>query len=45
MHDKPLAIAYIDDRSVRLVGNRAESNWARDRGCLVALGATPNRSP
>ena len=27
MHDKPLAIAYIDDRSVRLVGNRAESNW------------------
>lgn len=27
MHDKPLAIAYIDDRSVRLVGNRSESNW------------------
>jgi len=27
MHDKPLAIAYIDDRNLRLVGDRSESNW------------------
>jgi hypothetical protein len=27
MHDKPLAIAYIDDRNLRLMGDRSESNW------------------
>ena len=26
-HDKPPAIAYIDDRAVRLVGDRKRSNW------------------
>lgn len=27
MHDKPLALAYIDDRSIRVVGDRHRSNW------------------
>jgi hypothetical protein len=27
MHDKPLAMVYIDDRGLRLVGNRYKSNW------------------
>ena len=27
MHDKALAVAYIDDRGMRLVGDRHRSNW------------------
>lgn len=27
MHDKPVAVAYIDDRGLRMVGNRNQSNW------------------
>ncbi|GIX49175.1 MAG: hypothetical protein KatS3mg131_3386 [Candidatus Tectimicrobiota bacterium] len=27
LHDKPVATAYIDDRSLRLVGDRKKSNW------------------
>jgi hypothetical protein len=27
MHDKPVAMAYIDDRGLRLVGDRKRSNW------------------
>jgi histidinol phosphatase-like enzyme len=27
MHDKAPAIAYIDDRGLRMVGNRKQSNW------------------
>lgn len=27
MHDKPVALAYIDDRGLRLVGDNKKSNW------------------
>ncbi len=27
IQDKPLAVAYIDDRGMRLVGDRHHSNW------------------
>jgi hypothetical protein len=27
MHDKPLGLAYIDDRGIRVVGDRHRSNW------------------
>ena len=27
MHDKPVAMAYIDDRGLRLIGDRKRSNW------------------
>jgi hypothetical protein len=27
IHDKPVAMAYIDDRSIRLVGDNKKSNW------------------
>jgi histidinol phosphatase-like enzyme len=27
MHDKALAMAYIDDRGLRMVGDRQKSNW------------------
>jgi hypothetical protein len=29
MHDKPEAMLYIDDRSVRVMGNRRKSNWTK----------------
>jgi len=41
MHDKPLAIAYIDDRNMRLVGNRAESNWHEIVAALVPWEPRP----
>jgi hypothetical protein len=41
MHDKPLAIAYIDDRSVRLVGNRYESNWHEIADALLPWELRP----
>jgi hypothetical protein len=28
-HDKPAAVAYIDDRALRLEGNRKRSNWPK----------------
>jgi hypothetical protein len=28
-HDKPVAMAYIDDRALRLVGDRKRSNWQK----------------
>ena len=28
LHDKPVATAYIDDRNLRLVGDRKKSNWS-----------------
>ena len=45
MHDKPLAIAYIDDRSVRLVGNRAESNWHAVADALLPWEPRPTAPP
>jgi hypothetical protein len=27
LHDKPVAVAYIDDRGLRVVGDRKRSNW------------------
>jgi hypothetical protein len=27
LHDKPVAMAYIDDRGMRLVGDAKKSNW------------------
>ena len=27
IHDKPVAMAYIDDRSIRMVGDNKKSNW------------------
>lgn len=27
LHDKPVAMAYIDDRGMRLVGDNKKSNW------------------
>jgi len=41
MHDKPQAIAYIDDRSVRLVGNRSESNWHEIADALLPWELRP----
>src|ERR671924_243276 len=38
MHDKPLAVAYIDDRNLRLVGDRAESNWHEIVAALMPWG-------
>jgi hypothetical protein len=29
MYDKPVAMAYIDDRGLRLVGDRHKSNWKK----------------
>lgn len=35
IHDKPEAVLYIDDRSVRLVGNRYRSNWQKIADALI----------
>ncbi len=35
MHDKPVAIAYIDDRGIRLVGDRRRSNWKEIADALL----------
>jgi hypothetical protein len=35
MHDKPVAMAYIDDRSFRLVGNQKRSNWQEIADALL----------
>lgn len=35
MHDKALGIAYIDDRGVRAVGDRHNSNWKEIADSLI----------
>jgi len=45
MHDKPLAVAYIDDRNLRLVGNRAKSNWQEIVEALLPWEARPTDAP
>lgn len=35
LHDKALAIAYIDDRAVRAVGDRHHSNWREIADSLI----------
>ncbi len=35
MHDKALALAYIDDRGVRAVGDRHQSNWKEIADSLI----------
>ena len=45
VHDKPLAIAYIDDRSMRLVGNQAESNWHQIADALLPWEARREAPP
>ena len=39
-HDKPVAIAYIDDRGLRLVGDRKRSNWEELVNTLLGGPAT-----
>jgi hypothetical protein len=45
LHDKPLAVAYIDDRALRLVGNRSESNWPSIVEALLPWEARPTDLP
>jgi hypothetical protein len=45
LQDKPLAVAYIDDRALRLVGNRAESNWHDIVDALLPWEARPTELP
>jgi hypothetical protein len=42
MHDKPFAVAYIDDRGLRLTGNSSVSNWHEIADALLPWEA---RSP
>jgi hypothetical protein len=35
LHDKPVAMAYIDDRGLRLVGDRQQSNWQKITEALL----------
>jgi len=41
MHDKPFAVAYIDDRGWRLTGNRRESNWHEIAEALLPWETPP----
>lgn len=41
IHDKPLAVAYIDDRALRVVGNRSTSNWREVTDMLVPWEVRP----
>jgi hypothetical protein len=45
MHDKPLAVAYIDDRGLRLTGNRSKSNWHEIADALLPWEARPTGLP
>ncbi len=36
MQDKPVAVAYIDDRALRLAGDRKKSNWKEIADTLLA---------
>lgn len=38
-HDKPVAVLYIDDRGVRLVGNRWHSNWQQIADAVLSEGS------
>ena len=35
IHDKAVAVAYIDDRGLRLVGDRKRSNWKQIADALI----------
>ena len=35
MHDKAMGMAYIDDRGLRMVGNRKQSNWREIADALL----------
>ena len=41
MHDKPLGVAYIDDRGIRLVGDRHRSNWKEITDTLLPENYLP----
>jgi len=45
MHDKPFAVAYIDDRGLRLTGNRSASNWHEIADALLPWEARPPDLP
>jgi hypothetical protein len=45
MHDKPFAVAYIDDRGLRLMGNRSKSNWHEIANALLPWEARPTDLP
>jgi len=45
MHDKPMAVVYIDDRGWRLTGNRSESNWHEIADALLPWEARPPDLP
>jgi hypothetical protein len=45
MHDKPFAVAYIDDRGLRLTGNRSASNWHEIADALLPWEARPTDLP
>ena len=45
MHDKPMAVAYIDDCGWRLTGNRSESNWHEIADALLPWEARPPDLP
>ncbi|MBM3226444.1 MAG: hypothetical protein FJZ47_21990 [Candidatus Tectomicrobia bacterium] len=45
MHDKPLAVAYIDDRGMRVTGNRVSSNWHEVVETLLPWEARPTVLP
>jgi ribonucleotide monophosphatase NagD (HAD superfamily) len=42
LHDKPVAMAYIDDRGMRLVGDTKKSNWKEIADTLL-LETQPRR--
>jgi len=45
MHDKPFAVAYIDDRGLRLTGNSSVSNWHEIADALLPWEARPPDLP
>lgn len=45
LHDKPLAVAYIDDRALRVVGNRSASNWHDVAEALMPWEVRPTALP
>jgi hypothetical protein len=45
MHDKPFAVAYIDDRGLRLTGNSSVSNWHEIADALLPWEVRPPDLP
>ena len=45
IHDKPLAVAYIDDRALRVVGDRSTSNWRDVAETLLPWEVHPTALP